>query len=207
MDGWQTTFLLGRPIFRSYVTLREDNLRWQMREFQFSSIFQLCLALILWTFVLSPRQVKTLHQDRWRIRINESTVTLLNRHVLPNLVLKCAEWCTFSPNGCTKKTWCFQKPLSTQKKETVCFCAVHHVLPGRSHVLQTISHGWSIAGLFQGFLCYRGFLLCCGSIFTRCFVDVLVGGKTIGNKAVIAESEFAITIDIRDVSQRLGIIT
>ncbi len=25
MDGWNTTFLLGRPIFRAYVSFREDN--------------------------------------------------------------------------------------------------------------------------------------------------------------------------------------
>ena len=24
MDGWNTTFLLGRPIFRGYVSFRED---------------------------------------------------------------------------------------------------------------------------------------------------------------------------------------
>ena len=55
-----------------------------------------------------------------------------------------------------------------------------------------LSHlGWSMAfGLFQGFLWYRRFLLCCGSIFTHVFV----GGKTIGNKAVIGGSWFAITI-------------
>ena len=26
MDGWNTTFLLGRPIFRGYVSFREGNL-------------------------------------------------------------------------------------------------------------------------------------------------------------------------------------
>ena len=25
MDGWNTTFLLGRPIFRGYVSFREGN--------------------------------------------------------------------------------------------------------------------------------------------------------------------------------------
>ena len=29
MDGWNTTFLLGRPIFRGYVSFREGNEKYE----------------------------------------------------------------------------------------------------------------------------------------------------------------------------------
>ena len=38
MDGWNTTFLLGRPIFRCYVSFRECNLLGQWLNFKLSGI-------------------------------------------------------------------------------------------------------------------------------------------------------------------------
>ncbi len=43
MDGWNTTFLLGRPIFRGYVSFREGILKKQRLHNQFP---QLVIALV-----------------------------------------------------------------------------------------------------------------------------------------------------------------
>ena len=56
MDGWKTSFLLGRPIFRCYVSFREG------RCFSFFfcgyfqvSYFRLCFRRCIWSFVFKGR--------------------------------------------------------------------------------------------------------------------------------------------------------
>ena len=53
--------------------------------------FPLLFGIDCVNIFLSPRQVQKLRAETASLRSLKNTVTLLNRHVLPNLMLKCAE--------------------------------------------------------------------------------------------------------------------
>ena len=148
---------------------------------------------------LPPRQVQKLRAETASLRSLKNTVTLLNRHVLPHLVLKCAEWCTKrTKSGARKRNDVFNSKDPQYPKERNSFFVLSIMYCGAAHMFTNNFTSRMIHGIWFG-----SRILMVPTIspllrlhFHTChvFVDALAGGKTIGNKAVIGGSWFAITI-------------